>query len=659
MIKIPRRILCTEPIEIQLHGFSDASKTAYGACIYLRSKGPDGNIYTNLLCSKSRVAPLQTQSIPRLELCGALELSRLCSKVTLSLDLSINKIYLWCDATIVLGWLKKEPSTLPIFESNRVSKIQELTRTESWRYVRSEDNPADCISRGVAPNILQASKLWWEGPNCLRKAEREWPSISFSIKEPPEVKQCYNAVTKNEIKENYIMIKSFSSFSRLIRVVAYCIRFINNCRSKNKRLNGTLLSLELTESQSALARQSQKKCFPAELECLTQNEKITKGRLSLLNPFLDERGLIRVGGRLSNSQFDREKKHPIVLLATDDFARLLFSSEHQRLLHTGPQLLLSSIRERFWPIGSRNMARKVVMECVNCFKVNPRSVNPMIGDLPETRVTPSPPFHVTGVDYAGPFIIKDRKGKFSKTSKCYVSLFVCFSTKALHLELVSDATSEAFIASLRRFTSRRGKPAHMYFDNGTNFVGARNELELLGKFLLRDSNNLVEKIENMAIAWHFIPAYSPHFGGIWEAGVKPITPLSPDPNDFSPLTPAHFLIGRPLTSIAGPDLSHLPENRLSRWQLIQRLQQHFWERWSKEYISELQKRVKWKQPYPEIEENSLVLMKDKILPPLRWKLGRIIHLHPGKDGIARVATVRFSTDTTRVALHKLFPLPID
>ncbi|XP_033227916.1 uncharacterized protein LOC117179862 [Belonocnema kinseyi] len=593
MIKIPRRILCTEPVEIQLHGFSDASKTAYGACIYLRSKDIDCNIYTNFLCSKSRVASLQTQSITRLELCGALEWARLCSKVTLSLDLSITKIYLWCEATIVLGWLKKKPSTLPIFESNRVSKIQGLTRTESWRHVRSEDNPADCISRGVAPNILEASKLWWEASNFLRKAEREWLSISLSINEPPEVKQCYNVVTKNEIKEDYIMIKSFSSFSRLIRVVVYY-----------------------------------------------------------------ERGMIRVGSRLSNSQFDREKKHPIVLLATDDFARLLFIREHQRLLHAGPQLLLSSIRERFWPIGGRNMARKVVMECVNYLKVNPRSVNPMMGDLSESRVTSSPPFHVTGVDYAGTFIIKDRKGKFAKTSKCYVSLFVFFSTKALHLELVSDTTSETFRASLLRFTSRGGKPAHMYSDNGTNFVGARNELELLGKFLLRDSNNLVEKIKNMEITWHFIPAYSPHFGeGLLHS--SPITPLSPDPNDFSPLTPAHFLIGRRLTSIANTDLSHLPENRLSRWQLIQRLQQHFWARWSKEYISELQKRVKWKQPYPEIEENSLVLIKDKILPPLRWKLGRIIQLHPGMDGIARIATVRFSTDTTRVPLHKLCPLLID
>ena len=135
--------------------------------MYLRSKDIDGNINTRLLCSKSRVVPFQTQSISRLELCGALELAKLCSKVKLAIDLPINKTFLWCDATIVLGWLKKEPNALPVFESNRVSQIQELTKTECWGHVRSEDNPADCISRGIAPNLLETSNLWCEGPIFL------------------------------------------------------------------------------------------------------------------------------------------------------------------------------------------------------------------------------------------------------------------------------------------------------------------------------------------------------------------------------------------------------------------------------------------------------------------------------------------------------------
>ena len=155
-IKILRHIICSELTEIQLHGFPDASKTAYGACMYLRSQDIDGNIYTRLLCSESRVAPLQTQSILRLELCGALELAKLCSKIKLAIDLPINKKFLWCDATIVLGWLKKEPNARTVFESNGVSQIEVLTKTECWGHMRGEDNPADCISRGIAPNLLEA-----------------------------------------------------------------------------------------------------------------------------------------------------------------------------------------------------------------------------------------------------------------------------------------------------------------------------------------------------------------------------------------------------------------------------------------------------------------------------------------------------------------------
>ncbi|XP_011171790.2 uncharacterized protein LOC105204419 [Solenopsis invicta] len=303
------------------------------------------------------------------------------------------------------------------------------------------------------------------------------------------------------------------------------------------------------------------------------------------------------------------------------------------------------------------------------------------------------PFHVTEVDYGSPFVIKDRKGRGCKTSKCYICLFIYFSTKAIHLELVSDATSESFIAALRRFVSRRGKPAHIYSDNGTNFIGANRELNELAELLIKEQLTLSEHISNTGITWHFIPAYSPHFGGLWEAGLKstkyhlkrvsssssltfkefytlltqieailnsrPLTPLSTDPNDLVPLTPAHFLIGKTLNAVANPDLTHVPDSRVSRWQLIQKLQQHFWKRWSKEYISELQQRTKWKKPFNKLTEGALVLIKDENLPPFKWRMGRITSVHPGRDQAVRVATVKTSIGSVRITAAKLCPLPIE
>lgn len=405
---------------------------------------------------------------------------------------------------------------------------------------------------------------------------------------------------------------------------------------------------------------------------------------------MDEEDLVRVGGRLKNTEFTVDKKHPIVLSADHKFTKMLFASEHLRLLHAGPQLLLFSIREKFWPIGGRNLARKAVHNCIKYFKNNPRQVHISLGDLPNFRVTSTAPFHATGVDYAVPFFIKDRKRKGYKTSKAYVGLFVCCATKAIHLELISDLTSEAFIAALRRFSSRKGKPAHIYSDNASNFVGANKELKSLAKFLA-DVSKQVDVLVETGITWRFIPAYSPHFGGLWKAGVKstkyhlrrvaggsvlifeefytfltqieallnsrPLIPMSSDPNDLIPITPAHFLIGRTLLSVADPTITHIPDSKLSRWQLLQKLQQHFWQRWSKDYISELQLRRKTGHSNKPFTEGMLVVIKEENLPAFRWKLGRITSVHSGKDKVARVATVKTATGTIRITTAKLCPLP--
>ncbi|XP_072395197.1 uncharacterized protein [Diabrotica undecimpunctata] len=315
-----------------------------------------------------------------------------------------------------------------------------------------------------------------------------------------------------------------------------------------------------------------------------------------------------------------------------------------------------------------------------------------MGDLPQSRATPSFPFAVTGVDYAGPFALRTSRHRGASSYKGYISLFVCLSTKAIHLEVVTDLSTEAFMAAIKRFIARRGKPCQMMSDNGTTFVGANNSLLELGKFLKTNGNKFPDMCAKSDINWKFIPAHSPHFGGLWEAGVKsvkanlkrvmtdtkldyerfvtlltqiegvlnsrPLSALSSNPSDLLPLTPAHFLIGRAMDFVPEINLSNSSITSLSRFQQLQQLRRHFWKRWSLEYISELQERKKWKVNQSKIQTDTLVLIKERNLPPLNWCLGRVEVLHPGADGVTRVVTIRTSKGLIKRAVTNICPLPV-
>ncbi|XP_030761095.1 uncharacterized protein LOC115886162 [Sitophilus oryzae] len=688
-IRIIRHAICNNPKFIEMHCFSDASQDAYGSCIYVRSRDQDGNIQVHLFCAKTKVAPLKVITIPRLELCGALLSARLAKKIMSSLKRTVDNIIFWTDSSIVLGWLKTSPSHLKTFVANRISEIQETTGNWTWRHVSTKHNPADILSRGVSPSELLDHSLWWHGPEWLAQHEHRWPISNIDLVDLPELK---SQALKTYKLTLLIDANRFSSLIRLKRSCAYVFRFIQNCKRVD-RMTGMLTVVELHNSYSFLLKLSQLETFSDEINLLSEGHNINhNSKLFNLNPFIDANGLLRVGGRLENSAFHQDKKHPIIISAKTQLCKLIFKHEHVKMLHAGPQHLLSNIREHLWPIGGRNLAKHTVRSCVTCFRFKPTYITPLMGNLPQKRLEMNYPFQVCGVDYAGPFSIKDRKGRGAKTSKCYLALFVCFSTKAVHLELVSDLTTNSFICSLKRFISRRGKPVRIYSDNGTNLVGAYAELRQLQDFFNNNKTAISDNCSNDGIEWRFIPVNSPHFGGLWEAGVKsskshlkrvigntiltfeelctvfaqieavlnsrPISPLTCDPNDLNPLTPAHFLIGRTLLSPPEADLMAVPVGRLNRYQLLEQMRQNFWSRWSKEYVSELQQRMKWRETCSEASIGSIVLIKEDNQPPLRWKMGRITALHPGKDGISRVVTIQTANGTIKRACRKICPLPL-
>ncbi|XP_066157628.1 uncharacterized protein, partial [Euwallacea fornicatus] len=705
--KVDRHVILGNAIRITLFGFSDSSEKAYGACIYVGSIDDLGNHNLRLLTGKSRVAPVKKLTLPRLELLAAHLLAKLMDTMKRILDIPISHVKYFTDSKIVLAWIKIEPSNLKTFVANRVAKITELSKEENWAHVPSKDNPADVISRGLSPKELLQCELWFHGPNFLRESQSqmviESENEEISLDRLPELKT--NSSVENKImthasidKPTFDIFSRFSTLFKLRRIVAYIWRFKEQSLTKTKNTSSCLTVEELNEAQRILIKLAQRDTFHKEIKELHKNNKVASdSKILSLNPFLDSVGIIRVGGRLTNSDCRFDQRHPVILAYKHKFTDLVIMDEHMKHLHAGVQNLLSIIRLQYWIVNGKNAIKTILSRCIRCFKVKPKPLKFLMGSLPAARVTPSRPFSNCGIDYAGPILVKEGTLRRSKRVKTYICIFVCFATRAIHIELVRDLSTVSFLNALDRFCSRRGKPTDIYSDNGSNFVGANNHfLEL--QALLNNKlhvNAVSTHLANDQIRWHFLPARSAHMGGLWEAAVKstkfhlrrvlgdsalayeemytllvkieaclnsrPLTPTSNDINDYLPLTPAHFLIGDSLVSPPQHDVRDSPISQLSRYERVQQLQQQFWSNWVKDYLASLQNRSKWKKSADKsIEIGSLVLLVEDNLPPLRWSLARVVQLHKGKDNVIRVVTVRLPNGTiSKRTVSKICPLPTE
>lgn len=345
LIRIPRHALTKNPRNICLHGFADASEKAYACCIYLISMDDNGSVHSHLLCAKSRVAPLKSITLARLELCGCLLLAQLLSKCLKTFSIKIDKIFLWTDSTIVLSWLNGEPRNWKTFVSNRVAEIQRMTNIDDWHHISSGSNPADIISRGARLNELSESDLWWHGPKFLCSPSEQWPkAVDYSklnlIIPEVKTKSTSLAVTVNP---DIDIFSRFSSLNRLIRVFSYCLRFIHNSRQEvNSRQGGNLKVSEIDEATNRLIKLVQLECFKNDIQSLNHNKSVSpKSKLKCLDPFLDTEGITRVGGRLRRSELPFQAKHPILLPGKHAFTKLIVEHEHSRCLHSGIQTTLS------------------------------------------------------------------------------------------------------------------------------------------------------------------------------------------------------------------------------------------------------------------------------------------------------------------------------
>ncbi|XP_045446731.1 uncharacterized protein LOC123654918 [Melitaea cinxia] len=432
-----------------------------------------------------------------------------------------------------------------------------------------------------------------------------------------------------------------------------------------------------------LVTHTQSQEFSNEILSLQTKKPVIK-QFRKLNPFIDDSGVLRVGGRLSRSGLEYEHKHPALLPSDHPLTYLIIDHIHRSYCHPGVNTTIFLLLRQFWVVSAKRAVRRVLSKCIKCYRLHPQPLQPFMSDLPAYRVNQVKPFSVVGVDFGGPFRIKLGPHRGAKIDKAYLCVFVCLATKAVHLEVVSTLSADGFIATLRRFVARRGRCTTIHADCGTNFVGARNQLSSL-----MENASHAERIE-----FKFNPPSAPHFGGVWEIQIKaakthlyrvvgdqvltfeelttlfaqieavlnsrPLCPVSADPNDLSALTPGHFLTLEPLTAVPDEDLSSINVNRLHRWQLLQSFHQNFWSRWKNEYLNSLTQRAKWTKDSKPLVVGSMVIIKDDNRAPLHWTLGRVQQLLAGADGVIRIAMVKTATNNViQRPLVKLCPLPLE
>ncbi|XP_071653979.1 uncharacterized protein [Temnothorax longispinosus] len=549
-IRIPRTIAMANVIRREIHGFCDASEQGYGAVVYIRIVAEDG-VLIRMLSAKSKVAPLKAITLPRLELCAAVLLSDLAEYIgnILRPKITIDGTYAWSDSEVALAWIRSAPHRWKTFVRNRVARIQSNTDISCWRHVDTKSNPADCCSRGLFPQELVDHQLWWTGPAWLAEFEPT-PETILETDDFPEEEKSHAFVVVNpaDVVNSASVVDSlldrFSSLDKLVRIFSYCLRFVNRLKSNSPHRTLVVDQVEFHSTLLYLVKVVQSCRFAEDLDRLKRNQHCSKP-LRQLAPFVDARGVLRVGGRLTHSAMSHEAKHPALLPGKHRLTELIVERTHRLHLHPGRRALHYLLLQHFWILGAHQAIKRCLSRCYQCFRANPRTLQPPMADLPLDRIL----------------------------------------------------TVEEFSTLLAQ----------------------------------------VESILNS----------------------RPLCPTSSDPHDLGVLSPGHFITLEPLVAVPYPDLDPVPIGRLDRWQLVQHMHQQFWKRWHEEYLHTLQQRPKWLKPADAISKGTLVLLKTENAPPLAWRRGRVEELHPGRDGVARVATVRTADGLLSRPLVKLCPLPMD
>ena len=457
------------------------------------------------MTSKTRVAPLTQQTIPRLELLSSLLLARLMAHVIVALQ-TVIKVQLglcFTDSKVALYWIQGEGKEWKQFVHNRVTEIRQLVPAANWSHCPGRENPADIPSRGVSPKELKMSLLWRHGPDWLRSI----PSVSRS-EETTMPEECAEEMKVKGMSSHSLLISTdscgigtvidcgrFSKLQKLLRVTAYVKKFVLEfkafVKSDKPHIDWivTAADMELAELDWIVDCQ---KCLIKEARF-----ELWKGQLQL---FRDQENVWRCGGRLTKADISYSMKHPILLSKQHHFAVLVTERAHERTGHSGVKDTLTEVRCKYWFARGRQFVRKIVYRCVRCRKLEGLHYRAVPAPpLPGFRVQEATPFAYCGVDFAGPLYIVTEG---SESNKVWICLFSCCVTRAIHLELVPDMSTRTFLRSFKRFTARRGTPAQVISDNAKTFVSA------------------AQYLADLKVRWSFNLEKAPWWGGFFERMVQ-------------------------------------------------------------------------------------------------------------------------------------------
>ncbi|XP_068716940.1 uncharacterized protein [Montipora capricornis] len=684
-------------------------------------------VHVSYLLEKSRVAPLKPISIPRLELTAAVISVNVVSMLKSELDIEDIPCYYYTDSEIVIGCINNDARRFHVYVGNRVQHIRDRSSPGDWFHVPGKENPTEEASRGLTAKELLQSDRWFTGPKFLWQQDplpqQSHPVYTLLLSDAEVRKDSASTFTTeiNEVETRPVSpgilelqrFNHFSSFNRLKRCIVRIQRAIEKTRLEKKHnwrpQKGPPLVAELSKAENFILRSLQHHQFQSEIKILSkldgnddhfkdsQNARKRNNtvkpisNLYKLDPFLDEEGLLRVGGRLKNSTSPYKIKHHLIMPKTSHVTVLLIRQfHHGKQHHQGYGMTHNAIRQAgYYIINGRSMISHIIAKCVTCRKLRGRTQDQKMSDLPPERLTPSPPFTYTGMDVFGPFYIKEGR----KELKRWGLIFTCLASRAIHLETLNTMTTDSFLNSLRRFISRRGKVRQLRSDQGSNFVGAKNELSNALKEL--DQTPVREYLTAQDCDWIEFSLNVPHashMGGVWERQIRttrsvlssllldhgtqlddealrtlmteaesivncrPLTVENlTDPLGSEPLTPNHLLTLKTQVVLAPPGKFESPDlYSRKRWRRVQYLANQFWLRWQKEYCTLLQKRQKWPTTKTSIMVGDVVLACDGESPRNQWLLAVVTKVLPSQDNLVRKVQIMTAKDGEK----KFFQRPV-